>query len=371
MKHFSQVASLCAVAGLCAGAVLVCKPVYGQSVISAKSGLVHYTEGAVSVDGKPVSGKAGVFSQVSKDGTMTTTEGRAEVLMTPGVFLRVAEQSGIRMVSTSLSDTRVAVESGRVMLESDTPMKGNMVTLLYKNYAMMPTKPGLFEMTTNPPQFKVYSGEADVTVNGQTLIAREGKLINLSGVLAQERFPEKDGDDLYRWSQTRSGYISEANASSASTQSQLGYSGFNSLGGYGGNWFYNSAFGMYTYMPFAGTMYSPFGYGLWSPYSVNQAYPYGYGYGSSYYPTTGSTSSGKSSGSPAASLSHPVHLPTPPGRSSYMPTGGASNGSGRSYPSSVVSSSGLLPGASAGTGSASMGSGARGGGGASSGGRGH
>ncbi len=340
---------------------------YGQNVISAKSGLVHYTEGDVSVDGKPVSGKAGVFAQVNKDGRMTTTEGRAEVLMTPGVFLRVGEQSAIHMISTSLADTRVGIESGRALLESDTPMKGNIVTLLYKDYAMAPTKPGLYEITTNPPQFKVYSGEAEVTLNGQTIVAKEGKLVNLSAALAQEHFPDKDGDDLYRWSKLRSGYISEANASAASTASNGGYSSFTGLsgvGGYAGNWFYNPAFGMYTYMPFSGTMFSPFGYGLWSPYTIYQAYPYGY-YGSGSPATSQASSAG---GSVKSSLVHPVHLPTPPGRTSYV----TSTGGGYASSGSVPTRTSYLTSASNGSSSSSMGSASRGGGGgSSSGGRGH
>jgi hypothetical protein len=339
---------------------------YGQNVISAKSGLVHYTEGDVSVDGKPVSGKAGVFAQINKDGRMTTTEGRAEVLMTPGVFLRVGEQSAIHMISTSLADTRVGIESGRALLESDTPMKGNIVTLLYKDYAMAPTKPGLFEITTNPPQFKVYAGEAEVTLNGQTIVAKEGKLVNLSAALAQERLPDKDGDDLYRWSKLRSGYMSAANASAASTVSNGGYSSFTGLsgiGGYAGNWFYNPAFGMYTYMPFSGTIFSPFGFGFWSPYTIYQAYPYGY-YGSG----TSANSQTSSGGSIKSSLVHPIHLPTPPGRSSYVTSGGGYGSSGSSE-SALTRTSYLTPAAS-GSPSGSMGSAPRGGA-TSSGGRGH
>ncbi len=352
-----------------AAAVLLAGAMYGQSVISAKSGLVHYIEGSVSVDGTPVSWKAGVFAQVKKDAQMTTGEGRAEVLMTPGVFLRVGEQSGIRMLSTSLADTRVAIESGRALLESDTPMKGNVVTMLYKDYAIVPVKPGLFEITTNPPQFKVYAGEAEVTANGQTAFVKEGKLLNLSAALAQERFSDKDGDDLYRWSKSRSGYISQANASAASSPGASGSSAFNSMGGYSGNWFYNSAFGMYTYMPFAGTAFSPFGYGLWSPYTVYQAYPYGYGYGygNGYYPASGAAA--QSSGTVVASLVHPVHLPTPPGRNSYAPTGGTGSPYYSGSPNASNASSNTRP-VTASMGSATGGSSARGGG-SSAGGRGH
>lgn len=244
---------------------------FGQNVISAKSGLVHYIEGDVSVDGKPVSDKTGTFAEIKKDGDLTTTLGRAEVLLTPGVFLRVGEQSAVCMRNTSLDDTRVEMLSGEAILESDTPMKGDFVTVLYKGYEIKPVKHGLFGFTTNPPQVKVYSGEATVTAGGQTVTVREGHLLTFTAALAQERFDSKDGDSLYRWSKLRSEYISVANVSAAKSAQSSGFLG----GGYpGGNWYFNPYYSMYTFLPFNGVAYSPFGFAFWSPYTVYQAYYY-------------------------------------------------------------------------------------------------
>ncbi|HEU0124317.1 MAG TPA: hypothetical protein VFQ91_27555, partial [Bryobacteraceae bacterium] len=71
---------------------------FGQSVISAKAGVVHYTEGDVAIlaGGKstPVETHTGGKFTEMKDGQeLTTTEGRAEVLLNPGVFLRLGENS--------------------------------------------------------------------------------------------------------------------------------------------------------------------------------------------------------------------------------------------------------------------------------------
>src|SRR6266536_4682363 len=78
-----------------------------QSVISAHSGLVHYVEGQVLLDGKAVDVKYSQFPEVRVDQVLKTEEGRAEVLLTPGVFLRLAENSSFRMISNKLIDTQI------------------------------------------------------------------------------------------------------------------------------------------------------------------------------------------------------------------------------------------------------------------------
>jgi hypothetical protein len=277
---------------------------FGQNVISAKSGLVHYIEGAVSVDGKTVSDKTGTFAEIKKDGDLTTTMGRAEVLLTPGVFFRVGEQSAVKMRNTSLEDTRVEMLSGEAILESDIPMKGDNVTVLYKDYEVQAVKHGLFGFTTNPPQFKVYSGEATVTAGGQTVAVREGHLLNFTAALAQERFDPKDGDSLYRWSKLRSEYISVANVSAAKSAQGNSFTG----GAYpGGNWYFNPYYSMYTFLPLTGTAYSPFGFAFWSPFTVNQAYYYPAYYGGN--PTSNNApvkSTPVSSNSSASSNNYPL-----------------------------------------------------------------
>ena len=82
-------------------------PADAQSVISAHSGVIHYFEGSVYLGDQPLESHLGKFSSVPQGGELRTEKGRAEVLLTPGVFLRMGESTKIRMVSNQLSDTRV------------------------------------------------------------------------------------------------------------------------------------------------------------------------------------------------------------------------------------------------------------------------
>jgi hypothetical protein len=48
----------------------------------------------------------------------------------------------------------------------------------------------------------------------------------------------------------------------------------NGMYGAGGSWMYNPYFGMYTFMPFNGTAFSPFGYAYYTPITVVPVYAY-------------------------------------------------------------------------------------------------
>src|ERR1700744_962552 len=85
---------------------------WAQSVISAHSGVIQYTEGEVKLDGQTVLMKASEFPDVKTGQTRAAGDGRAEILLTPGVFLRIAENSSVKMVSNKLSATRIEMLDG-------------------------------------------------------------------------------------------------------------------------------------------------------------------------------------------------------------------------------------------------------------------
>ncbi len=257
-RCFTWLLALSALSGLAASA---------QSIISAHSGVLHYSEGAVYVADKQVDSKFGTFPDIKENGTLRTEQGRAEVLLTPGTFLRVGENSEIRMVTNRLIDTRVEFVSGSAMVEVDDPLKDNSVSLVYKDYTVQLKKHGLYGFESDPAQLKVYNGEAEVTSNGNMTVVKEGKLLPFTSAMASEKFDNKDGDSLWRWSKRRSEYVSVANLSAAKYVKDSGATNWNT-----GSWYYNPYYSMFTYIPGRGTYYSPFGYSLWSPYTVYSMY---------------------------------------------------------------------------------------------------
>src|ERR1051326_8247865 len=109
-------AFLCRAAGAAGFAVIAAASLapaaWAQSVISAHSGIIHYVEGEVSIDGNAIHPKFAEFPEVKAGQLVATAEGRVEILLTPGVFLRMAENTSVRMVSNALADTRLEVVSG-------------------------------------------------------------------------------------------------------------------------------------------------------------------------------------------------------------------------------------------------------------------
>lgn len=282
-KYMYTQRTLASAAALIAMTAAVCS---AQSITSAHSGTLHYFEGSVSIDGASIESKVGKFNEIKENSVLSTGQGRAEILLTPGVFLRVGENSSIKMLDNRLLSTRVEFLSGSAIVESDDPevsVKDPAVTILYKDYQIQPMKFGLFEITSDPAQMKVYKGQAGVTAASGHITVKDGRLMPFSAALLSEKFDEKQADDLYLWTRDRSAYLSAANMSSARTLASNGYTTGSSYPGLGyspqfmGGWYLNSALGMYTYMPYGGLMYNPFGYGFYSPgliYSFYSPMPY-------------------------------------------------------------------------------------------------
>jgi hypothetical protein len=335
--------------------VAVCS---AQSVTSAHSGTLHYFEGDVAIDGAQVQSKVGRFSEIKEQSVLRTAQGRAEVLLTPGVFLRVGENSAIKMLDNRLISTRVELLSGTAMVESDDPLtsiKDSPVSLIYKDYEIRMVKHGLVEMSSDPAQMKVYKGEALVNTENDRATVREGRLLPFSAALLTENFNDKVGDDLYLWTRDRSQSVSAANMSSArSLNPSSGYgsgfaSGYGSGYGYGNGygtglgsglgggwnsgWYYNPYFDMYTFVPGAGTYWNAFGYGFFSPGTIYSFYsPSAYWYGGGGARGTGSIGRPLSGIVPSSGSAAPLSSLQPKG-----PAGGSSTG-GSPFRGAAVSS---------------------------------
>ncbi|MBV8070906.1 MAG: hypothetical protein JO270_13435 [Acidobacteriaceae bacterium] len=86
---------------------------------SAKPGAINYLEGSATLNGQPLilDKQQQAPAYLNANETLSTSNGKAEILLTPGVFLRIGDNSAVRMISPGLTDTRVALERGEAMLE--------------------------------------------------------------------------------------------------------------------------------------------------------------------------------------------------------------------------------------------------------------
>ncbi|MEJ7606857.1 MAG: FecR domain-containing protein [Bryobacteraceae bacterium] len=242
-----------------------------QTVISAKAGLIHYAEGDVVLGEKNVAPKFGEYPEMKEMQTLRTGLGRAEVLLTPGVFLRLAENSSFRISSNSLVDLRLEVLSGSALIEAAEVTKESPIAVKAGEYTLEIRKRGLFRLDLSTGMVRAYDGEIMISSAGQMMTLKEGRQTSLSTLLAPERFsPEKfskdTGDAFHRWAGRRSGYLAAANLTAAKRAYDNG-SGWRTSG-----WQYNPYFGSFTYLPGRGVYVSPFGYSYYSPHNVETVY---------------------------------------------------------------------------------------------------
>jgi len=306
--------------------VLSASLVSGQSVISARSGMVHYVEGQVAIDDKAVEIQYSQFPEVREKQVLKTEAGRAEVLLTPGVFLRLAENSSFRMISNRLTDTKVEGLTGSLMIEHGEIAKDSQVSLLFKDKSITFSKSGLYRLDADSGAFRVYQGEAKVTGGDQTLVAKQAHEVLLNApVLTAMKFDAKQDDEFYRWASRRAEYLAMANISAAKSLRDSGGYGYGLSTVGSGMWSWNPYFGMFTYVPFGSMYNSPFGYSFYSPYLISgfyQNYPGYYGGGYGFGGGGGGGSTGTTRGS--------VNYATPSRPASTASTGLTGGGTHRS-----------------------------------------
>ena len=92
-------------------------PAWCQKPGPARPGSINYVDGQASIGSTLLTPGAIGAVVLEKDQLLTTQAGKVEILLTPGVFLRVAENSSVKMVSPDLATTKVELEKGRALVE--------------------------------------------------------------------------------------------------------------------------------------------------------------------------------------------------------------------------------------------------------------
>jgi hypothetical protein len=235
-----------------------------QAARTALPGTINYIEGQASIDGNQLTIKQEGDSQLQADQILSTARGNVEVLLSPGVIVRVGNNSQLRMVSPELINPRVEVLRGEAMVEVDLKPKEVQLDVLERGADAMLLKEGIYKFDADEGKVSVIDGKADVTDNGASKELGRGKEVVLTGAaLKPVSFDRKAEDQLYRWSQVRASYLAQANEASARTVYVSG--GWGGYGGYGPGWFWNPYFSTFSWLPGDGYFFSPFGYPFFSP----------------------------------------------------------------------------------------------------------
>ena len=243
-----------------------------QFVVSTKAGLVNYVQGPANI--KPTQ------SVPLGSAIKTGPDGFAEVLLNPGSYLRLGQNSEAVLEGIELVNVSVRLISGTAVIEAadfdkDTPLKvtsGNLKARIIKN--------GIYVFKDG--RVKVVEGQ--VHVEGGKKVYKKGWEVSNDQAL---KVAKGDRADIELWSRNRSNLIAMANANvSNSIRGNPGLaSSFYNV------WLWDPSFGGFTFMP--GYRYrSPYGY---TYRGVQETY-YGGG-GGSFDGGRGRTASNNNTGS--------------------------------------------------------------------------
>ena len=248
----------------------------------ALPGTLNYIEGQASIADQVLDAKSVGSMLLGPGQSLTTGNGKAEILLTPGVFLRVGDNSTVKMVSTNLTGIEADLEKGQATVEIAELHQYNQFRLDEDGAATYMLKDGLYAFDADHDQVRVLKGEALVQDNDQQVKVKGGHELDLNqtGHLKAVKFDKDtyEASDLYRFSDLRSSYLAEANVDMARRY----YAG--GPGWYGPGWYWDPWFWSYTWLPGDGIFYDPFGWGFYSPGFAGYAPVFyrGYGYGGVY-----------------------------------------------------------------------------------------
>jgi hypothetical protein len=271
---------------------------YGQSGNLARPGTLNYIEGQASIEGRALSPQSVGNTTLEAGQILATANGRAEILLTPGIFVRLGNDTTVQMVSSDLTHTEIRLEQGHANIEVDQIYAQNTILVDLKNGQTQLLKVGLYAFDAQAATVRVFDGKAavypgsDLLANIKPIEVKGGRQLAFTGEPLKPQGFNKDqaaADPLYKWSSLRSEYLGEANLSIA--EDYAAYPSF-----YPGWYWAGGPFG-YTWLPGDGLFWNPFGFGFYSPFYLRGGGFIYRGYGRGFYGYRGAyTASGFRSG---------------------------------------------------------------------------
>jgi FecR protein len=254
-------------------AVILSAPAWGTKTDahSALPGTLNYVEGQASIGTQTLDRRSLGSAELQSGQELNTENGKAEILLTPGVFLRLGENSSAKMISPSLTNTEVNLAKGEALVEVAEIHPENDIRISANGATTRLLKTGLYDFDAARDQVRVFDGKASVEDGDRQVTVKGGREVDLNarGKLKAQKFDKKpvEASDLYRWSRLRSSYLSEANVDAARVYVTNGWYGPSWIGA---GWYWDPWFG-YTFIPTNGVFYSPFGWGFYAPLVVYRA----------------------------------------------------------------------------------------------------
>ena len=282
-------------------------------VISAKAGGINAITGVASVHGKGETDwqQLSITDDLnSGDRVRTSSDGRIEILLNPGSYLRVGGNSEVELSDNTLSNLEVRLLRGTAIVEA-TGVDGLElnISISTPHAKLAIVRQGLYRLNVVPEDAtelivrkgRVILSDSHTKIKGGNKVVFSATNFSVAKLTKEEK-KAAEKQDVDVWSKQRAETLAKANSHITNrmlTSAFASFGGFDSSNRSLGLWFFNSRLGCYTFLPFLYGWGSPYGSSYSTYFYSNYGpFPWYPGYNpNGYYPNSASGSRGGSGGS--------------------------------------------------------------------------
>ncbi len=274
-------------------------------VISARAGGVNSVNGSVMVTRQGQAAQLLTIQDELSPGDVVATRpgSQVEVLLNPGSYLRVGENSEFTLVDNSLNNLVIKLTKGSAIIEATAGEDADLqINVLANEHRLVIIRSGIYRINVQPGSAELLVRKGRVLPDDNpTGIVKGGMKVTYteSGPLTA-RLDKKDQEQFDLWSKQRAETLARANQK-ISSRAVNGYlaslSPFEwafSAANPWGLWAYSATWGGYTFVPFHYGWSSPYGH-YYGHYCEIWPFRAGPGYGNNAGINGNSGSSGGSS----------------------------------------------------------------------------
>jgi len=302
-------------------------------VISAKAGGINAVTGEASVHPRGESDWQLLMvtdDLEAGDRVRTAYDGRVEILLNPGSYLRVGGNSEVELSNNSLSNLEVRLLRGTAIVEAagaDGLELNINISTPHAKLAIV--RQGLYRLNVVPGDAteliirkgRVILSDSHTKVKGGNKVVFSATNVTVAKLTKEEK---KNQEDVDVWSKERAETLAKANRRISDRMLTSAFASYRDWDPFSrrslGLWFYNSRSACYTFLPFFYGLGSPYG----SSYTTSIYSPYFYnGYGNGGWPARNSDGGAPSSGGSPSVGATPRTAPPQTG------TFGSGGGTGR------------------------------------------
>jgi FecR-like protein len=308
-------------------------------VISAKAGGINAITGQADVHAKGESDwqQLSITDDLDEgDRVRTANDGRVEILLNPGSYLRVGGDSEVELLNNTLANLEVRLLRGTAIVEATGADGLELnINISTPHTKLAIVRQGLYRLNVIPNDAtelivrkgRVILSDSHTKVKGGNKVVFSATNVSVAKLTKEEK---KVQENIDTWSKERAQALAKANGRINNRMLTSAFASFRDWDPFSrsnGLWFYNSRLGCYTFLPFYYGWGSPYG----NSYSTSIYSPY-FGFG---YPTGGRGSwpqgnGNGSGGSISVGTSGGSTQPRPAAPPQSAPSGSFGNGvSGR------------------------------------------